>query len=382
MFYYINLLRRAPRNNSKPFTAQRSDSKTFITDLNFTKSEPQFGGLDVTPQITPNLEHFTDMSGIDADSDPEHINNDGEMDGEMDGESEEDSGQTDIAEVTLPKPLSKQDLEEFIEVFQGELFQDKVLQGADLEPGIERLDPKSANFAYFELVQLTKSKARLRETRPGRQTESSEGDAESEESDEDSEEEDKLMETEKSDRPITYEPTSEVIIEIEAILRLGALPVCELDESIINVELCCRWRRPGLTVLSLEEIDKIEPVSEALFTKSIYRANSNSEPSIVITSDTDAGARVCGKIGKIHVHSYDCPGDETSAIVESDRFCILRVIDGTARPAPLSPTAPGDLPSPEGGATPTVTLGDRHPFGSVLADTLRATTTHRGRSPP
>lgn len=200
MFYYINLLRRALRKESKPFTAKGSEPKTFITDLNFTKSKPQFGGMDATPQIMPTLEHFTDMSALGADSDPEHINNDsnpeasgddGEMDGEMnsemDGESEAkaDNLTTDIAEVTLAKTLSQEDLEEFIDVFQSQ-----VLYGAELEPGIERspYSNANANFAYFDVVRIMKSKARMREGQPASKTESSEADAAaSEDRDEDSE---------------------------------------------------------------------------------------------------------------------------------------------------------------------------------------------------
>lgn len=172
--------------------------------------------------------------------------------------------------------------------------------------------------------------------------------------------------TENSDRQITGEPPCEGIVEIDAILSLGALPVCKVEESIINLGLSRRWFRPELTLLTLGKIEERDLILAACFTESIRRAKSNSESGIVVTSETDAGARACGTIGKINVHSYACPGDETSAIVESDRFCLLRVIDGTARPAPVSPTIPGD----------------RRQFCSVLADSPIAIEIYRGRSPP
>lgn len=160
-----------------------------------------------------------------------------------------------------------------------------------------------------------------------------------------------IEEIEKSDRPITCQPPSEVIVKIEAILKLGALPVCEIDEfRLINFVVGRRWSRQELTPFPLEGIE------------SSIRAKRNSELSIVVNCETDAGARACGRIGRINFHGGDCPGENTSQIVSSDRFCVLRVIHDRARP--VSPSSPGD----------------RNHFCS--AGSPRASKNHRGRSPP
>ncbi|NER36016.1 MAG: hypothetical protein F6J93_18865 [Oscillatoria sp. SIO1A7] len=165
-----------------------------------------------------------------------------------------------------------------------------------------------------------------------------------------------IEEIKKSDRPITCEPPSEVIVKIEAILKLGALPVCELDEfRIISFVVGRRWSRQELIPFPLEGIES-----------SICRAKRNSELSIVVNCETDAGARACGRIGRINFHSGDYLGENTSQLVSSDRLCVLRVIQDTARPAPVSPSY----------------SGDRRSFCSLLRDSPRVTETYRVRSPP
>lgn len=163
-----------------------------------------------------------------------------------------------------------------------------------------------------------------------------------------------IEEIEKSDRPITREPPSEGIVKIEAILKLGALPVCEIDEKVINFGVRRRWFRQELMPFTLEGIES-----------SICRAKRNSELSIVVNCETDAGARACGRIGRINVHS-DYLEEKTSQIVSSDRLCVLRVIHDTASPVTVSLSS----------------SSDRHSFCSLLRDYPRVTENYRGRSPP
>lgn len=124
--FYINLLRCAPRNTSKPVTAQQvSESKTFIRDSNYTIRT--IGRIDDAPQITPILEHFVDMS---------------------DSESEEDKHPKDIYQLTLTKNSFQQDLEEFVDALQGD--------GSDAKYNIERRNSKSG---HFEVLRIEKPKA-------------------------------------------------------------------------------------------------------------------------------------------------------------------------------------------------------------------------------